>query len=49
MDASLPAFGFEQSFWEMGGIRWKAHGNRRNYMKCVSCGERSWHEAYKQE
>ena len=41
--------GFEQSFWDMGGIRWKAHGNQRNYMKCVTCGERSWHQAYKKE
>jgi hypothetical protein len=41
--------GFEQSFWNLGGIRWKASGNQRNYMKCVSCGERSWHRTYKKE
>ena len=44
-----PKCDFEQSFWDMGGIRWKASGNQRNYMKCVSCGERSWHQAYKKE
>ena len=26
--------GFEQSFWDTGGIRWKASGNQRNFMKC---------------
>ncbi len=41
--------GFERSFWDMGGIRWKAHGNQRNYMRCLNCGERSWHRAYKKE
>ena len=41
--------GFEQSFWAMGGIRWKALGNQKNYMKCITCGERSWHSTYKRE
>jgi len=40
--------GFEQSYWEMGGIRWKATGDQRNYMKCVDCGQRSWHQSYYQ-
>jgi hypothetical protein len=40
---------FERSFWDMGGIRWKAKGNQKNYMKCSECGERSWHQAYKKE
>ena len=39
--------GYEQSIWEMGGIRWKATGNPRTYRKCVHCGERHWHKIYK--
>ena len=38
--------GFEQSYWDLGGIRWKATGNQRNYQKCRKCGERSWHQSY---
>lgn len=36
--------GFAQSIWDMGGIRWKAVGNSRHYMRCPQCGERSWHK-----
>lgn len=39
----------ERSYWEMGGIRWKAKGNQRNFMKCINCGKRSWHLSYKKE
>jgi hypothetical protein len=39
--------GFEKSIWDMGGIRWKARGTSRNYMRCVACGERSWHTLYR--
>jgi hypothetical protein len=31
-----------QSFWEVGGIRWKAQGNQRTYRRCPACGQRSW-------
>ena len=41
--------GFEKSVWEMGGIRYKAYGNSRWFMKCIQCGERSWHQLYKKE
>ena len=44
-----PKCNFERSVWDMGGIRWKAGGNQKNYMKCIGCGERSSHEAYKNE
>jgi hypothetical protein len=37
----------ETSIWDMGGIRWRAYGNSRNYMKCISCGRRSWHRLHK--
>lgn len=40
---------FEQSYWDLGGIRWKATGNQRNYRKCINCGKRSWHLSYKKE
>ena len=38
--------GFEQSIWEMGGIRWKATGNSRNLLRCRQCGRRTWHRLY---
>jgi hypothetical protein len=38
--------GFERSYWEMGGIRWKATGEQGNYLKCINCGKRSWHHSY---
>lgn len=41
-----PECNFEQSYWDMGGIRWKAAGNQRNYQKCISCGKKSWHQSY---
>ncbi|MEO6458008.1 MAG: hypothetical protein ABIO92_07010 [Chloroflexia bacterium] len=43
-----PKCGYERSIWDMGGIRYKAVGNSRNFMRCVNCGERSWHQMYKQ-
>jgi ribosomal protein L37E len=41
--------GFEVSYWDMGGIRWKAMGNSRHLRKCTQCGNRSWHLTYKKE
>lgn len=38
--------GHERSVWELGGVRWKAKGNKKQYAKCPSCGERSWHTVY---
>ncbi len=43
-----PKCGYERSIWDMGGIRYKASGNSWNFMRCVNCGERSWHKKYKQ-
>ena len=37
--------GHQQSFWEIGGIRWKAKGNQRTYRRCPACGQRSWQRA----
>jgi hypothetical protein len=39
--------GFEMSVWEAGGIRWKAAGNPRRYMRCSGCGQSSWHTVYR--
>ena len=36
--------GFARSVWDMGGIRWKAIGEPRWFMKCPECGKRSWHK-----
>jgi hypothetical protein len=37
--------GHERSIWDIGGIRWKSYGNPpRSYMRCPSCGKRSWHQ-----
>lgn len=41
--------GYEISYWDMGGIRWKAKGDQRNYKKCQKCGVRSWHKSYRKE
>lgn len=36
----------ERSIWEMGGIRYRAKGSPRSFMKCFRCGRRSWHRIY---
>lgn len=38
----------ETSIWEMGGIRFKAAGNKKLYRACPNCGKRSWQTVYKQ-
>ena len=35
--------GHARSVWELGGVRYKAKGNPRRYMRCEACGERTWH------
>ena len=35
--------GNEQSVWDLGGIRWKASGNSKQFRTCPNCGEGSWH------
>lgn len=35
--------GYAKSIWDWGGIRWKAAGNPRRYLKCPECGQSSWH------
>ena len=41
--------GHERSFWEIGGVRWKAYGNSRLWMRCPRCGTRSWHTTYRRQ
>jgi predicted RNA-binding Zn-ribbon protein involved in translation (DUF1610 family) len=38
-----PSCGHARSVWELGGIRWKAAGSPRRYMRCPQCGEAGWH------
>ncbi len=39
--------GFERSFWEAGGIRWKAGGKEKIYLSCPQCGQSQWHTIYR--
>ena len=34
---------FEESYWDMGGIRWKAAGNPTIRRRCPNCGRVGWH------
>ena len=43
---SCPHCGFERSVWDTGGIRYKAAGTSRRYMRCTSCGKRGWNRIY---
>jgi DNA-directed RNA polymerase subunit RPC12/RpoP len=43
-----PSCSFERSIWELGGIRWKAAGNPRRYMRCPQCGKGGWHTISRQ-
>lgn len=41
--------GFSRSVWEMGGIRYKAIGEPRWYLRCTGCGRRSWHTVSREQ
>jgi hypothetical protein len=41
--------GFERSWWDAGGIRWKAAGHPRRMMLCPHCGQKTWHTTCKQQ
>jgi phage terminase large subunit GpA-like protein len=43
---SCPHCGFERSVWDTGGVRYKAAGTSRNYMRCPNCGKRGWNRIY---
>ncbi|HUS14079.1 MAG TPA: hypothetical protein VM536_03580 [Chloroflexia bacterium] len=42
-----PGCGFQQSIWELGGIRYKAGGTSYQFRRCPSCGKRAWHKVYR--
>jgi len=31
--------GYEQSIWDLGGIRWKATGSTKMWRRCPQCGQ----------
>jgi hypothetical protein len=39
--------GHEHSVWDAGGIRYKAAGKPRWYLRCPQCHERSWQRVYR--
>lgn len=41
--------GLERSWWDAGGIRWKAAGHPRRLMRCPQCGQNTWHTSYKKQ
>ncbi len=41
--------GHSISIWDLGGIRWKAKGNPRAWIKCRKCGKASFHKLIKVE
>jgi ribosomal protein S27E len=44
-----PNCSYEQSIWDIGGIRYKAFGNPRSLQRCPNCGKIGWHKIYRQE
>lgn len=39
--------GHKRDLWDAGGIRYKAAGEPRRYLKCPKCGQRTWHKVRK--
>lgn len=43
-----PSCGHEISFWEIGGIRYKAYSKgKRMLRRCKQCGKIKWQKVYK--
>jgi RNase P subunit RPR2 len=41
---TCPHCGHERSYWDIGGVRYKARSRgKRLGMRCPSCGRRGWH------
>jgi hypothetical protein len=38
---------YEQSYWEIGGIRWGASGKPKIYRPCKNCSQLGWHTVYR--
>jgi hypothetical protein len=47
--ARCSSCGLERSFWEAGGIRWKAAGTERRYISCPKCSHAQWHTISKRQ
>ena len=39
--------GHRRDFWNLGGIRYKAVGEPRQYLKCPECRKNTWHKIRK--
>jgi hypothetical protein len=45
-----PSCGHEQSYWDIGGVRWKAHSRgKRVGMRCRSCHRFVGHQVYRKQ
>ena len=45
-----PSCGHERSYWEIGGIRWKAaSANKWVWMRCPACGKFAGHRVYRRK
>ena len=44
---ACPHCGHVRSIWDIGGIRYKAAGKPRTYLRCPRCGSGGWHRVYK--
>lgn len=38
-----PACGHARSVWDLGGVRYKAHGTKRIFRRCPACRRVGWH------
>ncbi len=39
----------ERSWWDAGGIRWKAAGHPQRLLRCPDCNQTTWHTMYKKD
>jgi len=39
--------GHKRDLWDVGGVRYKAAGEPRNYCKCPKCDKGTWHKVRK--
>ncbi|HEY8600893.1 MAG TPA: phage terminase large subunit family protein [Thermomicrobiales bacterium] len=42
-----PACGHEQSIWDLGGVRYKARGTKKTFLRCPNCRSFGWHTVYR--
>ena len=39
--------GHKRDFWDLGGVRYKAVGEPRQFVGCPECGKNRWHKIRK--